>query len=501
MKLLSLYANNFKKLKLKQPLLFTEGIILITGLNESGKSTILDAILYALFGRMIRPSQKPGNDEIISYGASDCTVKLEFAIGPDKYRVTREVHRTRPGRALLQELRPDSTTRNLATSFSETTDEVERLLGGITYNEIVASSVVAQKDLERLIKQRLDDRRKVINVFLNLESFNKVQDQLDNERNGIEGTSRTPGHLTVERQRLETLNDQLNEYKETNVQLDNLNVKVEKLKKDQQNQEKRFVETDTLYKTLNEYGEAVKERDSLQREIEDKSLLTNNLQQQLASVDTQRSELGRAEAEVKKYGDLAEAEKAITRASEVLEKVRSAELQIAQFEDREQRLQAQITETNKKVPIADESRLVSSDKPRRIWSYLMATAAFGAGAILSFILAPVALTIALGSLAVVFLLLLTRQIVSLSQQAEASKQQQDRLASAQLLVSWENELGEVKKDRDIADATIRQGSSQILQVLGSIESYSSYLQGLTDPREVVEQASSIYNHDKQSLSA
>src|SRR5713101_6097641 len=327
MKLLSLYANNFKKLKLKQPLLFTEGIILITGLNESGKSTILDAILYALFGRMIRPSQKPGNDEIISYGASDCTVKLEFAIGSNKYRVTREVHKTRPGRALLQEIRSDGSTRNLATSFGETTDEIERLLGGITYNEIVASSVVAQKDLERLIKQRLDDRRKVINVFLNLESFNKVQDQLDTERNGIEGTSRTPGHLTLERERLETLNEQLNEYKDTSVQLDNLNVKVEKLKKDQQLQEKQFVDTDNLYKTLNEYGEAVRQQDSLQREIEDKSLLTNNVQQQLASVDTQRTELTRAEAEVKKYADLTEAEKAITRASEVLERVRSAELQ------------------------------------------------------------------------------------------------------------------------------------------------------------------------------
>src|SRR3989475_1757107 len=501
MKLLSLYANNFKKLKLKQPLLFTEGIILITGLNESGKSTILDAILYALFGRMIRPSQKPGNDEIISYGASDCTVKLEFAIGPDKYRVTREVHRTRPGRALLQELRPDSTTRNLATSFSETTDEVERLLGGITYNEIVASSVVAQKDLERLIKQRLDDRRKVINVFLNLESFNKVQDELESDHNSIEGTTRNPGRLTMEQRELERLQDQLKQYKEGQAQLDNLNVKVEKLKKDQQHQEKRFVETDTLYKTLNEYGEAVKRRDSLQREIEDKSLLTNNLKQQLASVDTQRSELGRAEAEVKKYGDLAEAEKAIARASEVLEEVRSAELQSAQLEDREQKLQAQITETNKKGFSVDESRLESSIGPRRIWTYLITTAAFGAGAILSFILLYLALTIILGSLAVVSLLLLTRQIVSLSQQAEASKQQQDRLASAQLLVSWENELEEVKKSQDVAVATIGQGSSQILQVLGSILSYSSYLQGLTDPREVVEQASSIYNQDKQSLSA
>src|SRR5467141_3665208 len=500
LRLVSLQAQNFKKLKISKPLPLSEGIILITGLNESGKSTILDAVLYALFGRVIRPSKMPSNEDIISYGNGEAQVRLEFDIGENRYRVVREVHKTRPNRATLVEVKPNGTTKALANSVKDVTAEIERLLGGITYDEIVASSVVAQKDLERLIKQRLDDRRKVINVFLNLESFNKVQDELDSERSGIEGTSRTPGHLTVERQRFETLNEQLSEYKETSVQLDNLNVKVEKLKKDQQHQENRFVETDTLYKTLNEHGEAIKERDSLQREIEDKSLLTNNLQQQLASVDTQRTELTRAEAEVKKYADLAEAEKAIARASEVLEKVRGAELQSAQLEDREQKLQAQIAETNKKVTSVDESQLASS-RPRRIWSYLIATAAFGAGALLSFILSFAALTIVLGSLAVVSLLLLTRQIVSLSQQAEASKQQQERLASTQLVASWNNELEEMKRYHDDAAATIRQGSSQILQVLDSIPSYSSYLHGLTVPREVVEQASSIYNQDKQSLSA
>jgi exonuclease SbcC len=501
LRLVSLQAQNFKKLKISKPLPLSEGIILITGLNESGKSTILDAVLYALFGRVIRPSKMPSNEDIISYGNGEAQVRLEFDIGENRYRVVREVHKTRPNRATLVEMRPNGTTKALASSVKDVTAEIERLLGGITYDEIVASSVVAQKDLERLIKQRLDDRRKVINVFLNLESFNKVQDQLDTERNGIEGTSRTPGHLTLERERLETLNEQLNEYKDTSVQLDNLNVKVEKLKKDQQHLEKQFVDTDNLYKTLNEYGEAVKQRDSLQREIEDKSLLTNNLQQQLASVDAQRAELSKAEAEVKKYADLAEAEKAITRASEVLEKVRSAELQKAQFEEREQRLQGQIAETNKNVTSADESRIASSTKPRRIWSYLISTAAFGAGAILSFILAFAALSIVLGSLAVVSLLLLTRQIVSLSQQADASKQLQERLASAQLVASWGNELEEVKKDRDTADVTTRQGSNQILQVLSAIPSYSSYLEGLNDPREVVEQASLIYNQDKQSLSA
>jgi len=501
LRLVSLQAQNFKKLKISKPLPLSEGIVLITGLNESGKSTILDAVLYALFGRVIRPSKMPSNEDIISYGNGEAQVRLEFDIGEIRYRVVREVHKTRPNRATLVEVRPNGTTKALASSVKDVTAEIERLLGGITYDEIVASSVVAQKDLERLIKQRLDDRRKVINVFLNLESFNKVQDQLDTERNGIEGTNRTPGHLTVERERLETLNEQLNEYKDTSAQLDILNVKVEKLKKDQQHQEKQFVDTDNLYKTLNEYGEAFKQRDSLQREIEDKSLLTNNLQQQLATVDTQRAELARAEAEVKKYADLAEAEKTITRASEVLEKVRAAELQKVQFEEREQRLQSQIVETNKKITSTDESQIASSARPRRIWTYLIATAAFGAGAVLSFLLTFAALSVVLGSLAVVSLLLLTRQIVSLSQQADASKQQQERLASAQLVASWGNELEEVKKNRDMADVTVRQGSSQILQVLSAIPSYSSYLEGLGDPREIVDQAWLIYNQDKQSLSA
>src|SRR5437762_3166431 len=219
LKLLSLYAHNFKKLKFSQPLPFSEGISLITGLNESGKSTILDAILFALFGRMIRPSQKPSNEEILSYGTGEAQVRLEFAIGDLRYRVVREVHKTRPNRAQLYELGGDGRQKTLATTVNDTTSEIERLLGGITYNEIVASSVVAQKDLERLIKQRLDDRRKVVNVFLNLDSFNRVQDQLDAERSRIEGTTRNPGHLTVERERLQSLQDQLKRYREAETQL------------------------------------------------------------------------------------------------------------------------------------------------------------------------------------------------------------------------------------------------------------------------------------------
>ncbi len=122
LKLVSLQAQNFKKLKLAKPLQLSEGIILITGLNESGKSTILDAVLYALFGRVIRPSKMPSNDDIISYGNGEAQVRLEFDIGENRYRVVREVHKTRPNRATLVEVKPNGTTKALANSVKDGCD-------------------------------------------------------------------------------------------------------------------------------------------------------------------------------------------------------------------------------------------------------------------------------------------------------------------------------------------------------------------------------------------
>jgi DNA repair protein SbcC/Rad50 len=449
---------------------------------------------------VIRPSQKPSNEDIISYGNGEAQVRLEFDIGENRYRVVREVHKTRANRAMLYEVSPDGRTRTLATTVNDTTSEIERLLGGITYNEIVSSSIVAQKDLKRLIDQSLNDRRKVINVFLNLESFNRVQDHLDSERSRIEGTARNPGQLTLDRQRLETLQEQLKKYEETGDQLVNLQAKVEKLKTEQLDLRKRFIDADTLYQTLNEYEKSFKQRDSFQREIEDKTRLADNLKQQLSNIVAQRSELEKTESEIATYHDLLEVESATSQASKVMEKIHRVELQKGQLEGREARLSTQIDEKNKEIAATLPPK-EEPEGPRRVWTYLIATAALGAGAILSFILAILALTVALGSLAVVALLLLARQISSLSKQAEITDEQQDQLANKRLVQSWEDEREQVRQELALTGDVIKRGSDEILQVLGSIPRYSSSLKELNDPKDLVEQATSLYSRDRQSLSA
>ena len=99
---------------------------------------------------------------------------------------------------------------------------------------------------------------------------------------------------------------------------------------------------------------------------------------------------------------------------------------------------------------------------------LTATAAFGAVAIISFIFDFSALTVSLGSLAVISLLLLTRQIVSLSQQAEASPRQ---IASLLRQVKEANEA-EIKT---VVSAKNPQFEDAPLIEPQSFKTYSAYL--------------------------
>ena len=446
---------------------------------------------------MIRPSQKPSNEEILTYGTGEAQVKLEFVIGDLKYRIVREIHKTRPNRAQLYELGIDGRQKTLATTVNDTTSEVERLLGGITYNEIVASSVVAQKDLERLIKQRLDDRRKVVNVFLNLDSFNRVQDQFDAERARIEGTTRNPGQLTVERERLQSLQEQMKRYNEAETQLSTLAGKIEKLKSELVELEKKFAETDSLHRTLNKYDEAVKLQKSLRQEIQDKTRLAENLQRQLSGISSQRDELEKARLELEQLSGFSEIESQLTQASNLLDEFQSVQMRRVQLEESRDNLQARIAEKTKEVSSLGSPKPLDS-KPRRVWTYLISTSALGAGAVLSFFLALPQVAVAFGSLAIVSLLLLSRQIVSLSQQANSSRYEQEQLASLQIVRSWKDELAENQQNLTKIQQDIAGGSEKLLGTLSSITRYSARIGEARDPKAALETISSLFNNDRQT---
>ena len=77
-------GNNFIEIQLdKNP------TTLIVGENGSGKSTILDALCFGLFGKPFRHINKPLLVNSINNG--NCVVEVEFEIGPKKIKVIRGI--------------------------------------------------------------------------------------------------------------------------------------------------------------------------------------------------------------------------------------------------------------------------------------------------------------------------------------------------------------------------------------------------------------------------
>src|SRR5262245_66647868 len=62
-------------------------VFAIAGHTGSGKSSLLDAMTYALFGRVERVGDRVS--QLISQGQPRMAVTLEFAVGSDRFRVTR----------------------------------------------------------------------------------------------------------------------------------------------------------------------------------------------------------------------------------------------------------------------------------------------------------------------------------------------------------------------------------------------------------------------------
>ena len=65
---------------------------LIIGNNGSGKSTMLDALSFGLFGKPYRNINKP--QLINTINNKDCVVEVEFSIGPNTFKVVRGIKPT-----------------------------------------------------------------------------------------------------------------------------------------------------------------------------------------------------------------------------------------------------------------------------------------------------------------------------------------------------------------------------------------------------------------------
>lgn len=151
---------------------FNKGVTVIYGHNGAGKSSIIDAIKFALFG-----DQNRGNiADLIRRGAKELEVDLDFDIGPDKYRITRIMSMGKSG----INKRDATLTRN-SSVLSTTVNSVNDTVGGILdidKSAFLNSVFVEQGEIDSLISKTSSEREKTFSRILGLDLLGKYADDL-----------------------------------------------------------------------------------------------------------------------------------------------------------------------------------------------------------------------------------------------------------------------------------------------------------------------------------
>ncbi len=184
---LSAFGPYAGKITLDLEKLGKKGLYLITGDTGAGKTTIFDAITYALYGD---PSGENREASMFrsKYAAPETStfVELEFEYAGQRYKVERNPEYTRPakkGDGFTQQkadatiILPDGT---VVTKIKEVTNKVIEITG-IDRNQFTQIAMIAQGEFLKLLLAITEDRQKIFREIFNTKYYQVLQDRLRQE--------------------------------------------------------------------------------------------------------------------------------------------------------------------------------------------------------------------------------------------------------------------------------------------------------------------------------
>jgi DNA repair exonuclease SbcCD ATPase subunit len=158
-----------------------EGIVGIFGKNYSGKSAIVDTLLYALFNSTSKSIRK--NLNIINQNQEYCTAKATFFINGNEYTAERrsEKYKKRLHGVQTDEAKTDLDFYEVSvdgvqtglngTSRQDTDKNIRKYTGSL--EDFLMTSMASQLDSLSFINEGSTKRKEILAKFLDLEIFDK----------------------------------------------------------------------------------------------------------------------------------------------------------------------------------------------------------------------------------------------------------------------------------------------------------------------------------------
>ena len=143
-------------------------LFVITGPTGAGKSSLLDAMTWALFGQVPRVGTSVG--QLISQGETSMHVKLEFETRGRRYQVARRALTKGPGAVRLERRDASGDWEPIADRTTEVKTHVERLLG-MDYATFTRTMVLPQGAFDAFLRGEPRDRREILSRLIGLDVY------------------------------------------------------------------------------------------------------------------------------------------------------------------------------------------------------------------------------------------------------------------------------------------------------------------------------------------
>src|SRR5918994_155698 len=162
---------------------FCKGITIFLGHNGSGKSSVIDAVTFSLFGKHTRKSNK----NLVRRGANHAMAQVRFALNSKEFQAIRALNGSglqsfsqlvlvSDGDKIVNKPIVGGERRQFGESMSV---EIARVLG-LNYEKLRVAGVVQQGELVRIVEAQPKDFKELLNGLIGIDRLDSAYETMRN---------------------------------------------------------------------------------------------------------------------------------------------------------------------------------------------------------------------------------------------------------------------------------------------------------------------------------
>jgi DNA repair protein SbcC/Rad50 len=155
-----------------------EGVTVFVGRNGSGKSSVIDGITYAMYGKHTRRA----NENLVRRGTRNGSASVQFTSAGRRFIVERKLNmKGQLEGSVLNEILNDS-TKQLASGerkqFGESLSEEVAKAVGLDYERLKVAALIQQGELDSIIDLSPKDMKELVNSLIGIDQLGSAYDAM-----------------------------------------------------------------------------------------------------------------------------------------------------------------------------------------------------------------------------------------------------------------------------------------------------------------------------------